>query len=291
MRLSVLIPTYNYDCHKLVETLHRQLPDDCEIIVLDDCSSDEDIKKQNRQVGALKNVTYKEEQVNQGRSRVRNHLTKLANGDYVLFIDCDALVDNPEFLNNYIRLLPTKAVVCGSMEVPETMPSTKVSLRWKYERHFTLHKYTEKRNKSPWDNISTFNIMFPRKVALEHNFDESIRRYGYEDTLIGQELSTAGIAVLHIDNPLIHNGMDTNEEYLCKTEQALQTLYSIRYKVGRHSRLLVTYERLKCLHLAWLTKIWFNIMHNIMRRNLINDNPSLLVFNIYKLGYYANIAR
>jgi glycosyltransferase involved in cell wall biosynthesis len=54
--LSILIPTYNYDCTHLVSDLHQQadlLGIDYEIIVADDASPISLYKEKNREINAL----------------------------------------------------------------------------------------------------------------------------------------------------------------------------------------------------------------------------------------------
>ena len=55
--LSILIPTYNYECLGLVEELHRQaqtLSFPVEIFIADD-SSKEEMKRNNRKINRLNN--------------------------------------------------------------------------------------------------------------------------------------------------------------------------------------------------------------------------------------------
>lgn len=289
MKLSILIPTYNTKCLSLVEELQRQLPDDCEIIVADDGSTDAVAKATNREMTGWKGVTYKEEEQNQGRARIRNRLTQMAQGDYVLFIDSDAVVENPQFLSNYLRCLPTSAVVCGGILHPDTLPSKEQTLRWTYEKRCEPRFTAAERNRQPYHCLRTFNFMMPRETAISHPFDESITHYGYEDTLLGGQLEEEGIEVWHIDNPLINGDIESNQVFLQKTEEAMETLHSIRHKIGNHSGLLTFYRKLQCLHLTGLLRAVYKITRPLLRRNLLGTHPSVPIFNFYKLGYYACI--
>ena len=290
MKLSILIPTFNTDCRSLVEELHRQLPEDCEIIVGDDGSSQEDIKTANRLViEGLSGVTFWESEWNRGRAGMRNQLIRRAQGTYVLIMDADAQVMSDNYLDTYLQQMPTDDVLCGGIRHPEMLPSPSVSLRWRYEKHCEPHLTPKIRNAHPYLSISTFNILLPRKVALSHPFDEGITQYGYEDTLLGYQLEKAGIGIRHIDNPLMHLGLDVNACYLQKTEEAMQTLYGIRDKIGNHSRLLRTYDRLHRLHLLPALRLTYRLTRGAVRHNLLGPRPSILLFQFYKLGYYTQI--
>ena len=290
MKLSILIPTYNCDCRQLVKDLLLHLPEDCEIVVGDDCSSDKGVKESNRELQHLNKVTYWESPENLGRARMRNRLTKMAKGEYLLFIDSDARLDDERFIPNYLACLPTANVVCGGYFTDLELPSPQVSLRWKYEKTCEKRLTAKRRSEHPYQNLSTFNIMMPRSVAETHPYDESISRYGYEDTLLGQELEEAGIRVKHIDNPLVHLGLDTNEQFLKKTEEAMHTLFDIRARMGDKSRLLKVYNRMKRCHLTRIIAFAFRHTCKSMRKNLLGANPSIRLFNFYKLGYYCNLA-
>lgn len=291
MKLSILIPTYNQDCRQLVESLVRlcHLPDDCEIIVGDDGSTDSRSKEANRELCNLGKVTYWESPENLGRARIRNRLAQMSKGEYLLFIDSDARVDDADFIEGYLRQLPTDDVLCGGYYSDSQAPPPQRSLRWRYEKACEKRLTPENRNKRPHQNIATFNILIPRNVAESHPFDERIKRYGYEDTLLGQELEEAGIGVRHIGNPLVHTGLDTNEHFLAKTEEAMQTLHDIRHRIGDKSHLLSVYDRLHKWHLTKAAALAFRHCQKLMRSHLQGGSPSIWMFNLYKLGFYCNL--
>ena len=289
MRLSILIPTYNTSCLSLVRELHSKLPADCEILVGDDGSNNADIRTENRRIEAMRGVTYWESAENLGRARIRNRLAEMAHGEYLLFIDSDAQVQRTDFVEKYLQCLPTLAVVCGGTLHPDTLPSPMVSLRWRYEKSCEPRFTTERRNEHPYQSLSTFNILIPKSVALAHPFDENIRQYGYEDTLLGRILEEADIKVYHIDNPLIHLGLDDNKHFLQKTEEAMRTLYDLGEKMDGLSNLLNIYRKLQRLHLIGLVRITYSISRPLLRRNLLGSRPSVRLFNFYKLGYYASL--
>ena len=56
-----------------------------------------------------------------------------------------------------------------------------------------------------------FNFMIEKLTFLQHQFDESITKYGHEDTLFGKALQADRIPIIHIDNPLLNKGLDTND--------------------------------------------------------------------------------
>lgn len=65
---------------------------------------------------------------------------------------------------------------------------------------------------------------------LQLPFDESIVTYGFEDTLWANQLSKHNIKMLHIDNPIIHQGLEKNSVFLSKTKWAIENLVELNVK-------------------------------------------------------------
>lgn len=292
MVLSILISVYNFNCIPLIKKLLTQLPPECEIVVADDASNDVWLKESNRiQLEQCDNVRYWESDKNLGRARIRNKLALLAKGEWILFLDCDALPYHNHFLTNYLGKKEKADVICGGTKGMENCPSTKVSLRYKYEKEYWKRHSAKERSKKPYESFTPFNFMIRKNVFEKIRFNELLIDYGHEDTLFGQELKKRGISILHIDNRAIHTGLDTNTEFLKKTECALASLLKIDPEFKFANRLTQTYLFLKRWHLLSLLNLWHSATETIERRNLLSSTPSLLVFQLYKLGYFCRLCR
>ena len=290
MKLSVLIPAYNYDCTDYVRLLLSQLDEEDEIIVGDDHSEDEGTRNAYDTIGRWPQCRVWTSEENIGRARMRNQLASMAKGDWLLFTDCDAQVASPTFIAYYKHESEGREMVCGGTGNLNKCPSASVRLRWLYEVN-TEHRLTlEYRRKHPYDCLTTFNFMIRKTLFDSIHFDEHCLTYGHEDTAFGAELKRRGIPVHHIDNKLIHLGLDTNEEYLKKTETALHSLVGMSEDVRRHARV----SRLQIdLHrwggdklIGWL----FACCGKTLKKNLLSDRPSLRVYALYKLGYFCRLA-
>ncbi len=292
--LSILIPTYNYTCYKLVADLHQQaeiLDVPYEIIVCEDGSRDRVSIIANHKIGELSHCRHVVNNQNQGQATTRNQLALMAVYDWILFIDSDAQVINPNFLSAYIDSIGKADVVIGGLIHPATTVEPHCSLRLKYERQADKTRGAVFRQQNPYGKFTAFNCLMRRSVFLCMKFDETCRQYGHEDTLFGLELKRRGICILHIDNPLLHTGIDTNEVFLHKTEVALNSLSMLGDKMRGGSRLLDIYTRFSRRHLAWVLRICYSLFGGIMRRSLLSARPSLTVFNLYKLCYFAKIVK
>ena len=84
-------------------------------------------------------------------------------------------------------------------------------------------------------------------------------------------------------------GLEKNDVFLQKTERQLRTLHEKARELQGYSSLLSAYGVLRRLHLAGAMKALHTWLQKFERRNLLSPQPSIWVFQLYKLGYYASI--
>ena len=120
---------------------------------------------------------------------------------------------------------------------------------------------------------------------MQIRFDESYAGYGYEDVRFGRELEKRGVSILHIDNPLVHLGLETSDVYLEKTRQAVRNAFEHKDEIGDSSKLLTHYHRVVRFRMRWIFWAIWNLSGNKMEKNLLGSNPSLRIFSLYKLCY------
>ena len=287
MKLSVLIPTYNYDCTDLVRQLLLQLPPEGELIVGDDCSTDSAINAKNREIEKLPSCRIFWANHNMGRAAIRNALAREAKGEWLLFIDADAEVRSESFIANYLTMTEEAQVICGGTGNLPRCPRPAARLRYDYEVAVEKRLTLEYRRHSPYAQFTTFNFLILRELFLSICFDEQLHEYGHEDTLFGLELKRRSIKVLHIDNKLTHRGLEDAEVYLQKTETALRSLASMDIEQQKHVRVSTLALSLERWHLLGLVRILYIIGKPLLRTNLLGKHPSQVLFAFYKLGAYT----
>lgn len=290
--LSILIPTKDYSCRTLVESLHRQADNlgiDYEIIVGEDGSSPKSIAL-NAPLAQLPHCRIVVQETNVGRSKIRNILAQEASRENILFIDSDAVVEQEDILKLYCEALEEYSVVCGGLYHSEHPLTNSCTLRHRYERATDKRRSAKERSKAPYDKFTTFCFAIRRELFLSIKFDESIKNYGYEDTLFGYELRKKGVQIKHIDAPLLHIGLESNKVYLAKVEESLHTLLQLQDKIAS-TTLLSCYSRLKSMHLTGIVLFVWKALRPMLRANLLSKHPSLTILNFYKLGYYCSISR
>lgn len=285
--LSILIPVYNFDASALIRDLHAQgmaLQTGFELIVADDASTDRDTEALVREAASgLDHCRYIPLETNAGRSAIRNMLADNAVFDSLLFIDCDAKVCSKSFLADYMKAADRAQVVCGGLRHEDSCPGTGKELRYKYEKRADRYRGASYRTREPYARFTPFSFLIDRECFMRIRFDTGFKGYGYEDVLFGMELERRGVSILHIDNPLIHTGIESSDAYLAKTGTAVGNLLERRDTIGRGSRLLEIYDKVCRLRLKWLVNGVGKTFSKGIRRNLTGRNPWLWLFSFYKL--------
>lgn len=290
--LSICVPIYNHDVRALTEALARQvdaLEVPCEIVFIDDGSSEEFVKL-NR--AACRRHVYVELGENIGRARIRNLFTEHARFDHFLYLDCDSVIAAEDFLDKYvdrIRSETTPAVYCGGRVQMERQPPKNRTLRWKYSR-YREGKPAEQRRLHPYRSFLTPNFAVHRSVIEQIGFDEFIATYGHEDTLFGYRLKQAQIPVNHIDNPVLNGHLETNAEYVRKTEIAVANLPLIMQHVEdvgtliEDIALLSFYYRMRERGTYRLYAPILRWARPVLRGLLVGGWSNLKILDLYKLA-------
>lgn len=299
MKLSILIPTYDYVCYTLVHDLHAQCEamgdfGGYEIIVMEDGGKDQVKAIANHKINELPNCRYIRKKENVGRAYNINNLTKESAGEWCLIIDCDAQVIRNDFIANYLHATkeyPEADVIVGGLTNPAALPSAKVSLRYKYEKEAEPYRTTQFCNAHPYSRFCTFNVMIKRAVILCTPFHPTFTKYGFEDTYMGIELGRKNTNIVYITNPLQHMGFDNNDIYLKKTETALTMLYKAGEMLLPYTRIGKTLDKCQKWHIEKPIYFLYKIAKPLLRKNLLGNSPNMNIFAFYKLGYYIGIAK
>ena len=291
--ISVCIPIYNHYTYPLLRRLVRQTAnagkDEYEIVCIDDHSSSFYVS-QNK--GIKEMATYVGLEKNIGRAAIRNLFLKYTKGDYLLFLDCDSQVPDA-FLQNYTKTLVRKpSVVVGGRVYDETFNDREHRLSYLYGTK-TESRPVEVRLRKPYESFMTNNFMVRRDVLEKIRFDESITKYGHEDTLFGYRLEQNRIPIMHIDNAVINGKVEDNAEFLHKSVEAVESLAEIYDNMWEDQRfcqsvrLLRAYNRVRRMKLQGLVYWLFKVMKSPMESHFVSGtNISLRQFSFYKLGVF-----
>jgi glycosyltransferase involved in cell wall biosynthesis len=291
--LSVLIPNYNYVCLPLVRRLQSLLESAAipyEIIVADDGSTDLQTIEANRPIATLTNCQYLIRPKNVGRAVIRNILAQTAQYAFLLYIDSDLTIINDQFIRRYVDCLnESTTVIDGGVSIGGNPEALKGNLRYLYEKAEEPNHTAICRQASPYQHLHTANLLIRKELILQHPFDERFRHYGYEDVLLGKTLRQHQIPITHIDNPLGFHTFESNNDFIVKTEEGLRTLYQFRRDLRGYSRLLTFVSGIHISLILSLIRLWHRLFQKAERRNLCGSRPSLLVYKLYRLGYFLSL--
>ena len=296
--LSVCIPVYQQQVAKLVYELHKQCNDlniPFEICLIDDFSS-EFIRKSNHALSHLPEVRYTELEYNIGRSAIRNRLAAEARYDWLWFLDCDGdATVNPNLAKTFWDARDEHSLLSGGRIYQAQMPE-KASLRlhWKWASERELLD-PEIRMQDAVTNFLSNNFFIHKNILKQVPFDSVLYGYGYEDTLFAAELVQAGFTIKHINNPVLHDGLESSDVFLKKIEESMYNLFrmkeicrekKLRFPVK--SKLILAYRILKLPVIKQLIGIWFIRNTQLWRMQLQGKNPSLKTFDAWRLGVLLN---
>lgn len=296
MTISLLIPVLDYDIVALVHSMKDamgKVPEFCEILIGDDGSSP-DYSEKYRSLETT-NVRVICPGKNIGRAAIRNRLALEAKGDFLLFIDADVMMPGTAeaYILKWLPHMSSSRVICGGILYHESPPGDPDKLlRWKYGRLREQKSATE-RNKHPHAGFSTFNVLIDRTVFSKIRFNEELKQYGHEDTLLGYQLKKAGIGILHIDNGLIHEGLESNRDFLNKSKLGIENLSKLYDKVtdkGAFSEtviLLRFYNKLQYFGITRILAAIFIKYRDRMEIRLDSSKISLFLFGLYKISMFC----
>ena len=291
--LSILIPTYNDVCVRLVADLRQQAEQAgivYEILVADDGSTNEDVIRENSVISEWEHCQYLRQSENIGRAAIRNFLAREAHHDWLLFIDSDMSMVRTDYLSKYVST-DGADVVDGGVIIGGDADALKGNLRYQYEKAAEHEHTAERRQQNPYRDFHTANFLIRRDLMLTHPFDERFRHYGYEDVLFGKQLRADHIAITHIDNPMGFSTFESNPDFVAKTEEGLQTLSQFRDELRGYSRMLTFVEGIHIPLIVSLIRLTHRLFGSFIRRNLCGNHPNLRLFGLYKLGYFLNSSK
>jgi glycosyltransferase involved in cell wall biosynthesis len=296
MKISLLIPVFDYDIIALVHSMKSafgKVPEFSEILIGDDGSSPE--YKEKYKLLEDDNVRVISSEKNIGRAAIRNRLALEAKGDFLLYIDADAMLPGTAeaYISKWLPMMSLYSVINGGSLYHDSAPEDPDKLlRWKYGKGREQRKAAE-RNKHPHAGFSTFNVLIAKSIFSKIRFNEELKQYGHEDTLLGYQLKKAGIDILHIDNGLMNEGLESNRDFLNKTKLGIENLSKLYDKVtdkkafSETVRILRIYNKLSFFSLQRILAGIFIRYRDRMEIRLDSSNISLRLFGFYKICMFC----
>lgn len=293
--LSVLLPIHDTPCATLIGDLCRQgaaLDTPVEVIAMEDGSTlyiKENLHACREGGDRVRHVVLER---NVGRSAIRNRLAEAAAGEWLIFMDCDSELPDGDYLARYAaaaeKLVATgarRSIVCGGRTY-----KAKNDYPHACALHHAIGSLREPVG-SEGHGVRTFfsnNFMISRDLMLAIRFDETMRGYGHEDTRFGIEAARRGVAICHIDNPVIHLRLDDDRHFLAKSREAVANLLYLQHTFftpdeARRLPLLRAVEACRRCGLLHVIKWCAPWLTRIVEANLTSGHPAPRLFDLYKL--------
>lgn len=287
MEFSILIPVYNTYIQNLAEELIKQaeeLTPHYEILFIDDCS-ELSIAYINQKAKLLPNVAYEILTENIGRAAIRNKLFDTAKYEKCIILDGDVQIIDPDFIKLYLSVLEANNIVVGGHVYQAEIPKDPAKyLHWFYGSRIESRPAKE-RQSHPYKSFMSANFACTKSTFSRVRFDDELEGYGHEDTLFGITAHRLGIKIVHIENPVQHDGLDNAELFLGKQQKAIRNLKYLYEKdelnllLRKHSK-LIKVARLKVFG------AFFSIFRQAIYNNLRGANPNLIFLQMQKLIWW-----
>lgn len=293
--LSILIPVYNYNIFPLVKLLNEEAVNmriNYEILCVDDASDNKEIQLENTKVQSINNCSFEVLPDNVGRSKIRNILVQKAKFEKLIFLDTDVLPKRKGFIKTYLNSIGLNDISFGGILYPEISDSLKKSLHYKYGKKREALSFKQRQNVND-NSFTSANFAIKKKLFKNVKFNEIIKTYGYEDVIFSKDLVSKGYKIAQIDNPVVHYGiLKNNNDFILKEQESLETLHKLYHNKTtdtKNVKLIQYYILLKRAGIINLYKNFFKLIKKNLLKNLRSDKPSLLLFDLYRLGYFCSI--
>ena len=288
--ISILIPCYNYNAYDIVSRLEKEcltLGIVFEIICIDDASFSP-LNELNQKINVLTNCKFFESKKNIGRSANRQLLSQKAQYKWLLYLDVDVKPLNEDFIKVYLNEIKKGfEVVFGGFNYKKIESNNLRYLFGKSREDIP----SIIRNKNPYKYIISSNFLVKKVIFDRINRNININGYGM-DYFFGALLKENSISIKHIDNEVTHYGLDDNSKFLIKTNEALKNLHYLNKNklITKNDITILKYYRLlDFLGTKRIISKLFNMFSKYIESNLKGSDPSLFVFDLYRLSYLCSL--
>lgn len=288
--LSILIPLYNYDVSSLAQRLWKEASElgiNFELLIQDDASTE--TFATNALLNDLPEVSFDRSPSNLGRPKTRQLLAEKAKYENLLFLDVDVMPVYDNYLKRFWdHSLKEFSVIVGGIAYEDTPPSDERYLRWYYGRKREMRSvYT--RNENPYI-LTPANLFIRKETFLKANTFQGTL-YGM-DLALSHQLRKMEAPILHIENPVYHLGLESNEEFLEKSLNAVENLVALEKEGGisdNFTSLQKTYKKLKTWGIHKIVGSFGANSQQTILKNLCSKKPNLRMFDLYRMSHYIRL--
>jgi hypothetical protein len=143
----------------------------------------------------------------------------------------------------------------------------------------------------PYQVIISANFLIKKIVFNEINSKINRKSYGL-DNYFAALLKQNEMKVLHINNEVLHFGLENSQTYLNKVEECIVTLlwlYNDKKMIKHNNKLLSVFIKVKRFKLNYLMSFLYHIFNSSIKKNLLSSTPNLFLLQLYKILYISRI--
>jgi glycosyltransferase involved in cell wall biosynthesis len=216
VKISVIVPAHNANTTlpRLFDSLSNQTLQDFEIIVVDDCSTDN-----TSEIIKAYNCNFIQLNKNHGPAYCRNKGAQHAQGDILVFTDSDCEADTHWLKNiqKHFSQNDTEAIMGRLVLLPSNILGDSISaLGFPGGGAIGFDKIWKVDQKGFTDSISSCNFAIPKNYFWEiGGFDESFPFPGGEDSLLAYHLRRLNYRIKYCQDVLVyHAARDSMNDFL-----------------------------------------------------------------------------
>ncbi len=291
--LSVLVPFLNDDPRRLIRALDAEgagLDGQVELVLLDDGSGDDELA--HAVIAEVEALGMPARHVrllaNEGRSKGRNRLARHSRGRSLLFLDADMLPDSPDFLGRYLELIaaedPAAAFGGFSLAQADVRPEHRLHRKLALRSDCAPARI---RRRAPAKFVFTSNLLIRRDIFETEPFDEAFTGWGWEDVEWGVRISRRH-AIMHIDNPATHLGLDAARILAAKYEQSAGNFGLILEAHPDVVRRFPTYRLGRLMKLLPLRRGWRALLKALALTEAAPIGVRALSLRLYRVAVTAD---
>ena len=230
-KISIVVAVYNAEKHlkKCIDSLLNQTYNNFEIILVDDCSSDNSFMLCETYL-LNDNIIVKRNSLNQGVSATRNRGIELATGKYICFVDSDDYVE-PKYLEelyNSLNKYNSKLSICGC-EYHNYVDKSSNYFLWSKESLVEIVSLSKGFELSSALYLNAlWNKLFSTKLIKDNNIKFDVNLSMGEDAKFTLEYIKINDIkdVVVISKPLYHYNRWNNDSLMSKYYQQANGDYS-----------------------------------------------------------------
>lgn len=212
--LSIVIVTFNNQSsiESCLDSVIKNLPEDGEILVFDNASSDQTLKKIER---FSQKINLIKSDQNLGFAKANNLATEKAQGEYLFFLNPDTIVSPGaiETLINFLKIHPEVGIVAPKLILSETqvqpsvrqLPTIWGAIKEYYlNRKYSYEAYAPK-FQTEVESVVGAAIMIKKDIFLKvGGYDQKFFLY-FEDLDLCRKILKIGLKIIYLPQSVIYH--------------------------------------------------------------------------------------